>query len=653
MCGIAGVRLDAGRDGASADIACQAGQRLVDSLAHRGPDDQGLELVTPGGEPSNRHSPVSVVFGHTRLAILDLSPAGHQPMHDPRAGTWITFNGEIYNFGELRAQLDDGGSWRSHSDTEVILRAYARWGRDCVKHLRGMFAFAIWDNIRRELFLARDRLGIKPLYYYSDGPVLVFASEIRALLASGLVPRRLDRQALWQLLAYQCVPAPRSLIAGVRMLAPGSWLVVDAQGRIAETRYWDLLDNASPQGASASQAEAQVRVAELLQEAVAAHLVSDVPVSVFLSGGLDSTALLALTCEAGYSPQTFSVAFPQQEVDEGPLARLVAKRFGTAHTEVTLHENDLLDQIPQALAIMDHATGDGVNSYLVARAVSAAGIKVALSGLGGDELFAGYSSFSRLRDVAQLGRVWKRIPAAGRRAVAASVRKYAGRSIAVQKAAEMLSSDGSLEMLYLPVRQLFVGDSRTSLLKDHWLAGTNGDEDPYAGLLRERFASHPHAGVLTQVSYAEGRTYMQDLLLRDTDQMSMAHALEVRVPLLDHELVEYVMGLPDAYKESRSRPKRLLVAALGDRLPPEVLSQPKHGFVLPFPIWMRGPLREFCEDHLNPERIEARGILRPGVVQQLWGDFQEGRANVSWSRLWLLVVLEAWLDRNELGSAND
>jgi asparagine synthase (glutamine-hydrolysing) len=574
-------------------------------------------------------------------------------MHDPRTGNWITFNGEIYNYREVRKQLDeDAGSWRSESDTEVILRAYERWGKDCLQRLRGMFAFALWDNERQELFIARDRLGIKPLYYYQAPGLFLFGSEVRSVLASDLVPRKLDAVALWEYLGYQSVPAPRTLVAGVKALRPGCWLSVDKTAQVSEGCYWDLLANASREAQTASASESRQRVRELLEEAVALHLVSDVPVGAFLSGGIDSSAIVALVREAGQQPRTFSVVFDETKFDENVYARQIASRFQTDHREVHLTESSLLEQLPQALTEMDQPTGDGMNTYVVARAVRASGIKVALSGLGGDEFFAGYPSFKRLRRTIKYLRHWTIAPQGLRRLAAGAIKTLGGSSVQAAKAASIIGGDGTLASVFPVTRQVLSIEQRRSLMHDSWEQAGFELADPYVELLQEKYRETASAEMLSLISYAEGRTYMHDVLLRDTDQMSMAHALEVRVPLLDHKLVEYLMGLPDERKVSNGTPKRLLVESLNGLLPEEIVQRPKRGFTLPFEPWMRGGLREFCEERLSMERTSGRGLFRPERVNELWQSFLAGRSDVSWSRLWILVVLEDWLERNRIAYEN-
>jgi asparagine synthase (glutamine-hydrolysing) len=510
-----------------------------------------------------------------------------------------------------------------------------------------MFAFAIWDDQRQALFVARDRLGIKPLYYHvaPDGS-FTFASEVRALLASTRVPRRLDGNGLLGYLTYQSAPAESTLIEDVRMLPPGCWMRVGRDGDIAQQRYWDLFDTPVSQDGPDSARE---RVAQLLRESAALHLVSDVPVAVFLSGGIDSSALVALVRETGQRPNTFSVGFAEQAYDETQFAEVVARQFDTDHTTIRLSQSELLQQLPDAVSAMDQPTGDGVNTYLVARAVSDAGIKVALSGLGGDELFGGYPSFARLAAASRWLQVWGRAPQPLRKLVANGVKTAGGSSIAAIKRATLVASDGDLASLYAPLRQVLLPEQRTAVLEPEWAERSEAWTDPCVPMLSAAFANGHSHNVLSCVSYAEARTYMHDVLLRDTDQLAMAHALEVRVPLLDHALAEYVVSLPDTHKRSNGVfPKRLLIDGLGGCLPAAVTRRPKQGFTLPLATWMRGELRSFCETRLSPRRLGGRGIFRPEQLQATWDAFIENRPQTSWSRVWLLVVLEEWLERNGL-----
>ncbi|MEQ1895760.1 MAG: asparagine synthase (glutamine-hydrolyzing) [Vicinamibacterales bacterium] len=643
MCGIAGaVFWDGPRAGVYPDAVIR---RMTSALEHRGPDGEGaVRCVTPG--QSHGAGRPLVMLGHRRLSIIDLSPRAAQPMASGRTPSWLTYNGEVYNYKALQRELKDlGRTFHSDSDTEVVLQGYEQWGARVVDRLHGMFALGIWDGRTQELLLARDRLGIKPLYTFRTADALLFASEIRSLLASGMVPRRLDQIALDQFLAYQTVPQPRTLVEGVRLVAPGHFVLARGGGQIEERCFWDLIDAAAPDAERASPAEIRARIGELLRESAALHLVSDVPVGTFLSGGIDSSALVALVRSAGVTPRTFSVTFPGTSYDEGPGARAVATAFGAEHTDIPMTESDLLAQLPEALACVDHPSGDGINSFTVSRAVREAGVKVALSGLGGDELFGGYPSFRRMERLDGFAGAWRWTPSFARKTAASAIRAIGSSSVAAAKAAALLESGGTLPEMFPIMRQLFSREQRTALLGSSTVRASAALGDPYVQLLQSAVLRRPDIGVQTFVSYAEARTYMHDVLLRDTDQMSMAHGLEVRVPLLDHRLVEYVMSLPDSVKRSNGFPKRLLVESLGTALPEHVTGQPKRGFVFPFDPWMRGSLRPLCEHHLGSSGLAGRGVFDPTAIQSIWQSFLGGESRVTWSRPWALVALNAWLER--------
>jgi asparagine synthase (glutamine-hydrolysing) len=591
--------------------------------------------------PTKQDAVCEAAFGHTRLAIIDLSERAAQPMASADGMCWLTFNGEIYNYREVRATLGRAGhTFRTESDTEVILKGYEQWGEGVFERLDGMFALALWDTRKTRLLLVRDRLGIKPLYVHA-GRTVLFASEVRALLASRLVDRRLDPVAVDQFLAYQTVPSPRTLVAGVEMIPPATVVMFDARGRRTDRRYWDLLA-AAP--APIASRDARGRVHDLLLQSARSHMVSDVPVGVFLSGGVDSSALVSLLRTSGFTPQTFTVSFPGHGVDEAPFARAIAKAFSTEHHEVALGEADVLDQVQAAARMADHPTGDGINSFIVSRAVRQAGLKVALSGLGGDEFFGGYPSFRRFEAFASYARAWRYSPRIVRRAMSTAVRSLAPGTAATAKTAALLESDGSVPQAFPIMRQLFAPEQRESLLSEAVTREAARADDPYVSLLSTAFDGAPELSLMSSISYAESRTYMHDVLLRDTDQMSMRHALEVRVPLLDHRLVEYLMGLPDELKQPGDTPKRLLLESLGRPLPAVCVDRPKRGFVLPLDQWMRTSLMPFCTRHLGSEGLGGHPAFRPGAVEHLWETFLTGDGRTNWSRPWALVALHAWLE---------
>ncbi|HWB17259.1 MAG TPA: asparagine synthase (glutamine-hydrolyzing) [Vicinamibacterales bacterium] len=636
MCGVAGFVQWDGRSMA-ADDARSVVERVTTALAHRGPDGAGVvQAASVAGGPL-------AVLGHRRLAIIDLSKRGAQPMVSPRRRVTLSYNGEIYNYRVLRQELEgDGRTFASDSDTEVLLQGYEAWGPAVVERLRGMFAFAIWDGDDEQLFVARDRFGIKPLYVCERPEHILVASEVRALLASGLVPRRLDTSTLDAFLEYQTVPSPRTLVAGVRML-PAGHVGLAKHGRPLETRrYWDLVANRETSAASLPPDEARAELGRRLRESVALHLTSDVPVGAFLSSGIDSSAIVALVREAGVVPRTFTVSFPATSFDEGPNARAVAHALGAEHTEIPIALARVPEQIAAAVAALDHPSGDAVNSFLVSHAVRAAGLTVALSGVGGDELFGGYPYFRHLARLARAAGTWGRSPRAVKRLVGRTVALAGRGSPTARKAAALLETDGSVVDGARILRQMFSPAERRDLLGDTAVS-FNADDD----FDRLREAEHVDGlDLMSLVSYIDATTYMHDVLLRDTDQMSMHTALEVRVPLLDHVVAEFVMGLSDAQKGDGDVPKRALVESVPP-LPPVVLGR-KRGFVLPFADWMRGELRDFCEAHLGDHGLAGRGILRAPAIARLWADFLAGDPRTTWSRPWTLVALDAWMADNAI-----
>ncbi len=617
MCSISGVF-------SAVDTAShtEAVSRMNAALTHRGPDDRGITICG------------DVVLGNTRLAVIDTSPAGHQPMNDPQTGNWITYNGETYNFKQLRAELDDDShAWHSNSDTEVVLRAYRKWGVDAFRRLRGMFALALWDNPERTLWLARDPLGIKPLYYYRDEHVVVFASEVRALLASVLVPRKLSSDGVDSYLANGSIEAPLTIVDGVKQLLPGQCMQVRTgiDGKIEVVTHEFAGRSPSPD-VPLSRAEAVARLRSELEESVRLHLVSDVPLGVFLSGGTDSSAMVALTTRiTGQPPRTFSVVFDEPEYTEAPHARAVAARFRTDHSETRLSEDQLLDMLPHALASLDQPTMDGINTFVVSKTVKNAGVTVALSGLGVDELFAGYPSFRRALKAESMSTLSKRFLRAasgfGRLALNGSVQR--------SKFWQLAASDCAPAAVYRITRQLFAPD---------YVRRMTRRTPPSNGFSRESVSD-----VINQISELELRGYMTNTLLRDTDAMSMAHSLEVRVPLVDVEVVEFALSLPGKWKlgsGTNGVAKPLLADAVADLLPRELLARPKMGFTLPFEKWMQGRLRAEIASVLDDRgRVRETGLAADGV-RDVWRKFLRKPRAIGWSRPWSLYVLARWCEIN-------
>ncbi|MBZ5722025.1 MAG: asparagine synthase (glutamine-hydrolyzing) [Acidobacteriia bacterium] len=637
MCGIVGILAR------NARVAPDLLDRATQSLAHRGPDDSGTVIVRES-EPQ----PLEVGLGSRRLAILDLSPLGHQPMSDPETGNWIVHNGEIYNFREIRATLEsDGVQFRSHSDTEVLLKAYDRWGEGCLEKLRGMFAFAIWDAKRHRLFVARDPMGIKPLYYCTSGSCFLFASELRTLLGTGLVPRRLDHAGLVSYLTFGSVYDPITLVEGVSALRPGHYLVWE-KGGVREVMYWDMVSHGEGSRGLARGQQAPDRrqledeIHAILDESVRMQMVSDVPVGVFLSGGIDSSSVVGLLARSGIRPDTFSIVFREADYSEGEFSRLVARQFATNHQEILVSQNDALEAIPGALQAMDQPTIDGLNTYLVSRQTRAAGIKVALSGLGGDELFAGYSSFRTVPAMERFSRRWQHVPRFARRSLAGVFSWFASDTDQNRKLAALARANDALHPYFLS-RAVFTGAQCERLLASSEQRAIERASAP----LQDSLERARHLDPTNRVSYLEARCYMLNTLLRDSDVMSMAHGLEVRVPLIDHSLAQKLLALPGDWKLSADKPKPLLVSALGDALPSEVVHRPKRGFALPFEHWMRDQLRAGLDETLHRTALgPLSAVLNSQAVSQVWEDFQRGAT--SWSRPWSLYVLQRWCELHQV-----
>lgn len=618
MCGINGVF---GLE--DVDNPRQLIQSMNDRLAHRGPDAEGAFVNE------------WVALGHRRLSIIDLSEAGNQPIYSHDRQIVLVFNGELYNYLELKDQLDY--PFATSSDTEVVIAAYLKWGINCLQRFNGMFAFALWDNRSRELFVARDRMGIKPLYYYQTDRSFVFSSEVRSLLASGLVPKVMDEDSLIDYLRYQTVHAPATMVNGVEMLLPGYYVKLSDEETQA-IQYWDLSRDYSRSGQGMGYDDIKSKVRDLLRQSMEFRMRADVSFGAFLSGGIDSSAVVGLMSEVSSHPvKTFSVTFQEDEFSEAPYSRMIAKKFATEHTEIKLDPNEFLELIPSALLAMDHPSGDGPNTYVVSKVTKESGVKMALSGLGGDELFAGYDIFKRMHSIQD--KKWlMSFPRAVRNAGGGLLKKMRP-SVSSEKIAEILNQEYmDFEYVY-PVNRQTMLDQRISAVSGKARLPVNSVHD----MLSQKVAfGHPgfELPLLSKVSFAEMSTYMQNVLLRDTDQMAMAHALEVRVPFLDHKLVEFVMGVNDQNKYPHT-PKKLLVDSMGDLLPPEIVNRPKMGFTFPWAIWMKSELRTMCETSMSS--LQERPQFNGRAIDSMWKQFLANDIKMPWSRIWPLVVLEHWL----------
>lgn len=638
MCGIVGIW-----DTRTRDISEQLISRLTDSLAHRGPDDGGMWVNALDG----------VAFGHRRLAILDLSSRGKQPMSNDDGSLWITYNGEIYNFNEIKHVLVRRGyTFKSTSDTEVILKAYQEWGIESFTRLRGMFAFALWDARRRELVLVRDRLGVKPLFYSVVQGLVLFGSELKALMAHPRFAKQLDRAAVMSYLQLGFVPSPASIFANTHKVKPGCYVRITADGRADECRYWNLDDFIPATPTPINRADAERELTRLLVESFKYRMVSDVPVGVFLSGGIDSSLVTAiLTREAGERLHTFVVAFDDPAWDESSAAAAVARHLGTEHTTLGCSALDALDIVPRLADIYDEPCSDSaaIPMFQLSREVRKH-VKVVLSGDGGDELFCGYNTYTKF------GRLWQnmtRIPFWLRQLLSGAVR--------------VLSLDQLDAMTVGAFHRLFpdinISDYRDKLERFPSLFPMREFMSAY-GEFASRWSPrelvrlapaipfqplfHEMDGITrdlwTTMMRIDVLTFLPDNYLVKTDRASMAVGLEVREPMLDHKLVEFAFGLPIEFKYSQGITKRILRDILRRYLPDELVDRSKHGFSVPLGDWLRGPLRDLALDYLSFDRIHRQGLFDPVFVQETVTQFFSG-ARTSPKKIWSLVVFQAWYEQ--------
>jgi len=611
--------------------------RMLDVLRHRGPDDSGL------------HTEPGVALGMTRLAIIDLV-TGRQPMSDADERYWIVFNGEIYNFRQLRAELEARGRrFRTQSDTEVIVQAYATFGAACVERLRGMFAFALWDRARRSLFLARDRLGKKPLYYRHRDGGLLFASEPKALLLHPAVSREVDWPAFHHYLAFGYTPAERSIYAGIVKLPPAHTATL-ADGRLTLDRYWRLPPGRSPAARPATREETAAAVQTELREAVRLRLESDVPLGVFLSGGVDSSAVVASMREVTSGRiATFSIGFGRAfaSYDELPYARLVAERFATDHHEEVLEPN-VAELLPAIVRHFDEPFADSsaIPTFVVAQA-TARHVKVALSGIGGDETFAGYPRYLGVR----LSEHYARLPRWLRRGAGAAASLLAHDWRGSRNVGDWIRRFVAGAETPMPDRYLgwtrFFGDAdierlATPALRAELRPGLDEAQ-------RGAYTGHGYGDPMDGAFRIDLATYLPDDLLAMADRMSMANSLELRAPFCDHRIVEASLAIPPSVKLPGRRLKGLLKTAFASVLPAAVLSHPKQGFMIPLGEWLRGELRPVMGQLLARAQVRARGFFEPAEVERLQHEHL-ARVRSHADRLWTLMIAELWmreyLDRN-------
>ncbi len=656
MCGIAGLFVPAGH------VEASILQRMTSRIAHRGPDDAGYWIDSAAG----------VGLGHRRLAILDLSPGGHQPMHSASGRFVIVFNGEVYNFKELRHNLEQehcAPAWRGSSDTEVMLAAIEAWGLTAaIKRFVGMFAFALWDRKERQLHLVRDRLGIKPLYCGWLGEKFVFGSELKALRAASQTPPSVDRSALTLFMRHNYIPAPHTIYEGLYKLVPGTIVTLSADD-VIRPRTWEYLATRALTFWSArkvaergvadpfvgTDAEAEQELERLLEDAVRARMIADVPLGAFLSGGVDSSVVVATMQRLSNRPiRTFAIGFEQREYDEAQYARAVAAHLGTAHTELYVTSADAMDIIPRLPELYDEPFADSsqIPTFLVSE-LARQQVTVSLSGDGGDELFGGYNRYFWGR------RLWQRfglVPAPARRAIGSLLRSL---------------PQGFWEAILSPVMPLLPSRLRVRQPgeKMRRLAEVLGHESPdalyyqlvshWANAAAVVVQGHEPLTVLTDPSrraqlpdytarmmYADLVTYLPDDILVKVDRASMAVGLEARVPLIDHRLVEFAARVPLSMKIRDGEGKWLLRQVLYRHVPKALIDRPKMGFGVPIDYWLRGPLRDWAEGLLSEDRLRQEGFFNPAPIRKKWTEHLSGHSNHQYL-LWDVLMFQAWWEQQK------
>jgi asparagine synthase (glutamine-hydrolysing) len=614
MCGIAGLVHFSQKTEAPGFVVS-----MTNVLAHRGPDACGF------------YHDESISLGHRRLSIIDLEERSNQPFSDYTGRYVLSFNGEIYNYQSLKSSLPHY-PFTTQSDTEVLIAAFSTWGIDCLNKLDGIFAFSLWDKETQTLWLVRDRLGVKPLYLFKKDNIFAFASEMRSFIDSGLIMPTVNSKGLNHYLAFHSVSSDSAILNDVTELAPGTYLKITATSQEYIT-YWTPMN--SPLKTNLKRDEINIKVFKLLNKAVHKRMMSDVPLAAYLSGGIDSSAIVALMSLGSDQPiNTFTLGFTENEFDETEYATEIVNRFNTNHTSVVLDKNELLHKIVAGLDVMDSPSADGINTFLLADAITKAGIKVALSGIGGDELFAGYPSFNYYLKLSK----WKSLfnvtyPS---RYVFSSLLKNIPQ-IKLNKFTEILQlRELSLASAYPALRRTLSSTDIKKILK-------NTDSICALDINLPANSELNKFDLLSQYSIAEYTGYAKNTILKDVDQMSMAFGLEVREPFFDYQLIEYVLSLPDEVKLGVS-PKQLLSDALDPLLPKATISRSKKGFVLPWKIWMKNELRSFCESQLK--ECGERAFINKSYLAKMWSQFLKGDKQVSWISIWQLVVLNYWMNKN-------
>lgn len=634
MCGIAGIH-NYGNHAAPITVPLLA--RLLNTMRHRGPNAEGTWINATG----------DVGLGFRRLSIIDLSPLGNQPMANEDGTVHIVFNGEIYNFQQLRPALEEKGHiFRSHTDSEVILHLYEELGPACVDRLDGMFAFAIWDSRNSTWLLARDRLGVKPLYYTQQQGLLLFASEIKAILAHPLITPELNHEAMHHYLTFKTSPAPCTLFSGIQKLEPGNILICDRRGVVAKRQYWDVASAAGPLQASIPESEAVEGVRSLFSRAVAKRMIADVPVGAFLSGGLDSSAVVAQMTTLGFGPvKTFSVGIRDlPQYSEFPFARAIARHFGTQHHEIEIGIREVEEYLPQLVHQQDEPLADPVcvPLYYVSKLAAQAGVPVVLVGEGSDEQFFGYDT--RVSFLRRYQRFWRPLLAMPRPLLTTShraarwLRHLTGKGAHLERLLQKASTGADLFFGSVA----FAEKDKADLLEPGVMDIATSYE-VVQQITEELRGSRPQAGIAEQVLYLDLKIRLAELLLMRVDKITMSQSLEAREPFLDHRLIEYSMTLPLGLKLKRWNPKHIFKEAMRELVPSAIVDRPKQPFAAPVEDWLRSGLGGFARKVILESRLREHGIFRYSAIERILREHELGSKNHG-VQIWTLMNLSAWYD---------
>ncbi len=623
MCGIAGFSQFNQQQGDLSSL-----QKMGNAIYHRGPD--------AGGEFLND----KVGLCHRRLSIIDLSEAGNQPMHSSDGKITIVFNGEIYNFQELRAELiDQGHHFKSHTDTEVILALYQRMGVGLLDKINGMFAFALWDNELELLFIARDRIGKKPLYYYQNGQDIIFGSELKALLALPQVPKNIRLDAVYDFFAYQYIPDPKTIFTDVYKLEPGHYLLVDKNG-LSKQQYWDV---SFAEQSTQTESSLKEKLQNIANECTHKRMISDVPLGAFLSGGVDSSGVVALMAKNSKTPvTTCSIGFDEEKFNETEFAQIVADQYHTEHHELLVHDN-VADNLEHIVSFFDEPFADPslVPTYFVSK-LAREKVTVAISGDGGDEVFAGYEKYSVDRIENQLR---KKFPSWLRKHVFPTLAGIAGtiNATAFRKAESLLTS-----LSVGPAMGFYISNSQIN--DKTWEQLVKSDvKDKLAGyhpskLTIDRYAQADGTDHLSKILYTDMKTYLPGGILVKVDRMSMANSLEVRAPLLDHHVIDFSASIPSKFKIHKGEKKYILKEAFKDYLPKDILYRKKMGFSVPLASWLRNELKSICEDKLLINYSGLKTIFNSDEIAKLWHDHIAEKKDNS-TVLWSMLMFQLWWDK--------